>query len=234
MNVRAVLCLAVLCLAVPAGGQGGPPPPPDKEASPEPVVERLDEHRVRVGKILVDQEKHELSVEGVVNPRSPLEYLATAQSGFKSYESALELQCSAVEFNLALILLGLDPEKGVPSKEKFDSDAPQGDAVEIWVEWEAGGETVRHRGEDLLYDIETKKTVAHGPWVYTGSVFLPDGRYLADVDGVLIGFMHTPESIVDNPLQLASAWGSVELHPDLGLEEGDPVKLVLRRLPEDG
>lgn len=209
-------------------------PAPEPPAPPEAPVERLDEHRVRVGSILIDRRLGELTVAGVVNSAPVLEYLANARQGYKAYESALELDCSAVEFNTALILLGLDPEHGVPSKQKFEAEPPRGDPVEIWVEWQEGGETVRRRGEEVLFDTRLQRTLARGPWVYTGSVLYPDGTYLAEADGVLIGFMHTPESIIDSPQPLQSDWGDVQLNPDLGLEEGTPVKLVVRRVEEDG
>lgn len=223
----------------PAESAPGPPPAPSDQPSepPQPPAdapaERLDEHRVRVGAIVIDHRAGELRVGGKVNPAPVLEYLANARQGYKAYESALELDCTAIEFNTALILLGLDPDHGVPSKEKFEAEPPRGDPVEIWVEWERDGETVRRRAEELLFDAAKGRTLAEGPWVYTGSVLLPDGGYLAELDGVLIGFMHTPESIVDSPRELQSAWGDVRLHPNLGLEAGTAVEVVVRRLAED-
>ena len=230
MNARRILPLLGVGLTLyPFGSPAAP-----QEAADEPAVERLDEHRVRVGMILVDREKRELTVEGVVNSATVLEYLATARAGFKSYESAMELECSAVEFNLALILLGLDEERGVASSEKFDPRPPQGDEVEIQVEWQAAGKTVRRPAEDLIYSDETRQTLARGPWVYTGSITLPDGQYLAQIEGVLIGFMHTPESIIDNPQKLTGAYGSHRLHPEAGPEPGTRVRLIVRRAGEVG
>lgn len=224
MRPGTILVAAALS-AAPVLAQAGPPA--------DPPVEKIDEQRLRVGEILVDREKGELSVGGTVTSATVLEYLATARKGFKSYESAFELDCSAVELNLALILLGLDEERGVPSKSKFDADAPQGDPVEIRVEWESGEDTVSVPAEELLYDTETGRTLSPGPWVYTGSVFLEDGTYLAEADGVLIGFMHTPESIIDSPRPLATAWGSMQRHPEASPEEGTRVKLVVRRIAEE-
>ena len=196
----------------------------------EPKVERLGEHLVGIGAIRVDTKKKELGVPGFVNGVMVLEYLANARQGFKAYESALELDATAVEFNLALILLGLDGEKGVPSRFKFDPEPPQGDAVEVWVEWDVDGESRRIPAAELIYNERTKETFPRGPWVYTGSVFLPDGNYLAHLNGVLIGFMHTPESIVDSPLELDGAYGMYRPNPNLGLDPRTPVRVIVNAL----
>ena len=220
------LLLALLLCSRAAAGQA--PPAADPGVSPEPVVERLDGGRIRVGSILIDQTAGELTVPGTVNPVTVLEYLATTTGGVKSYESALDLEATALEFNLALILLGLDAEHGVPSDEKFDPEPPQGDPVEIWVESTAPQGERRWRAEELVWDLKEQRALAEGPWVYTGSVFLPEGEFLADLVDVLIGFMHTPESIIDSPRPLDSPYGAYQLRTDLGLEAGMPVRLVIR------
>lgn len=209
-----------------------PAPPAAAASPPAPRVERVDEHTLRVGQVLVDQERGELTLEGTVNRVEVLEYLATSVNGAKSYESALDLQADAVELNLALILLGLDDDRGVPSRFKFDPEPPAGDAVEIWIEWESDGQRRRARAEDAIFNVETGKRLGRGPWVYTGSVFLSDGSYLAALNGVLIGFMHTPESIIDNPLALESGYGSYRLDRELGLAGGTAVTVTIRALRE--
>lgn len=212
-----------------------PTPPPLAEDAPEPVIERVDGRVVRVGAIQVDQEGGRVSLDGVVNPATVLEYLATARDGFKSYESALELEASPEEFNLAMIFIGLDSEKAVPSRYKFDPELPQGDSVDIWVEWQpTEGETRRVRAEELIYDESDASTMTTGPWVYTGSVFGEDGSYLATVNGVLLGFMHTPESIIDSPRPLGSSYGSHRLNPDLGLLPGMSLTVVIEKESPEG
>jgi hypothetical protein len=68
--------------------------------------------------------------------------------------------------------------------------------------------------------------------VYTGSQFVetPDYRlYLAEVDGVLIGFMHGPQSIIDNPRSDAiGRFGFYILNPTLGLKPESPVMLTVK------
>ena len=208
--------------------QPPPGPPPTKPTEP---VEKLGDNLFRIGAIRVDTAKKEVSVPGVVNDVSVLEFVANTKGGFKAYESALELDTNAINFNLALILIGLDKEHSTASKFHFDPSPPKGDPVEIWVEWDDGGKTRRVRAEQLVYNEMSKQTLTEGPWVYTGSVFIESAGYLADMDGVLIGFVHTPAPIIESPRPLGEGgYGANRLNPSIGLKPGTRVTLVVRAL----
>lgn len=207
----------------------GPPPPPSTK--PTEPVEKLGDNLFRIGAIRVDTARKEVSVPGVVNDVSVLEFVANTKGGFKAYESALELDTNAINFNLAMILIGLDKEHASVSKFHFDPNAPQGDPVEIWVEWTDGGKPRRIRAEQLVYNDVSKQTLTEGPWIYTGSMFIENTGYLADLDGVLIGFVHTPAPIIESPRPLAEGgYGASRFNPNLGLKPGTRVTVVVRAL----
>jgi hypothetical protein len=222
--------VALVCavgLTLEARQEQAPPPP-----SP---VERLGPDLLRVGSVRIDTARKEVSVAGVVNDVTTLEFLANTKGGLKAYESALELDTNAINFNLALILIGLDPARGVVPKFQFDPGLPGGDPVEVWVEWAAGGEKRRVRAERIVYNEETGQTLGEGPWVYTGSFFPPGSTsFLAEVDGVLIGFMHVPSPLIESPLPLLGQYGRVRINPSLGLAPGTSVLLTVRALPRNG
>lgn len=207
------------------------PPPPTPKALP---VERLGSDLLRVGNIRVDTAKKEMSVSGVVTDAHVLEFIAATKGGRKAYESAFELDASAIDFNLALILLGVDPSRSVIPKRHLDPDSPKGDPVELWVEWDQpGGGRKKVRAEQLIYNTNTKTTVAEGPWVYTGSIsIIGNGAYLADVQGTLIGFVHTPSAVIDHPRSLVpGSYGSEIINPEFNLKPGTPIQLSVRVLP---
>ena len=206
----------------------GPMDAPQPTASP---IERLSPGQFRIGNIRIDTGKREITVNGVVNEARTLEFIAGTKNGFKNYESALELDTNAVNFNLALILLGLDPAHAVVPKIHLDPTPPKGDAVDVFVEWDENGKRRSIRGEELVYNEETKKTLPQGPWVYTGSAFVARAnRYLADVDGTLIGFVHSPSTIIENPAPLVGPYGANQINPALNLKPGTPVRLTVRAL----
>lgn len=237
MRIQRVLLTAgalLLFPLAPAFAQNPPAPPrlygENLPTEPAPM-EKLDRDRVRVGKILVDTAKREATVPGKVNGVDVLEFIANTRGGFKAYESAFELETDAVTFNLAMILLGLDKANAVPSRQHFDPLPPQGDPVEVWVEWQSGGKKKRMRAEELLVDVETKKRFPKTNWVYVGSVFLEDGRYLAELDGVLIGFVHTPAPIIECPLPNGvGRFGFINLDPKLNLKGGTPILVTIKSL----
>jgi hypothetical protein len=68
--------------------------------------------------------------------------------------------------------------------------------------------------------------------VYTGSQFIPGSNmYAAQLDGVLIGFVHSPAPVIENPRAGAvSAFGSVVLNREL-IAPGTPVTLIVKALP---
>lgn len=198
-----------------------------------PPVEKLGEYLFRVGEIRVDTAKREIVVPGIVNRVTVLEFLANTRGGMKAYESAFTLNTDAVTFNAALVLIGLDKTRARVPTRHFDSMTPEGDAVEIWFEC-VKSECPRTRAEQVIYDKATNQAIPEGPWVYTGSTFLPSGQYLAELDGVLIGFVHSPAPIIENPRGAGlGRYGSVVLNPNLGLTSGTPIRLTVRALTQN-
>jgi hypothetical protein len=213
-------------------------PPPDT-SSPRPAkpatIEKLGANTYNVGRMLVDTAKREVTIPGTANSVVTLEFVANTNGGSKAYESAITLDTNAISFNAAMLLIGLDPSRSRAAMMQFDKTPPAGDPVEIYVEWESNRRTRRIRVEELLYDSRTKKTLKEGPWVYTGSTFVETGngrQFLAELDGVLIGFMHGPQAIIDNPRNDAvDGFGSVVLNPTLGLTDKTPLKVIVKALP---
>ena len=228
-TVPAAVALAVVALSATLAAQELAPPDPPRPSgpAPKPAVEDLGDGLYRVDGIEIDQRNRRVEVAGKVTDATVLEYLACAREGFKAYESALELMTSAESFNLAMLMIGLDDDNSVPSRFKFDPELPRGDAVEIWIEWGEGVERRKVAAAELIHDSAQDKTLGEDSWVYTGSVFFEDGSYAAGVHGVLIGFMHTPESIIDSSLKLESAYGSHQINPKLGLVAGSPVRVIV-------
>ena len=198
-------------------------------------VERLGPSLLRIGNIHVDTAKQEISVKGVVNDVEVLEFIANPKGGAKAYESAIEVDTDAVNFNLGLILIGLDhtrtkwPRRGDPPM------LPNGDPVEIWIEWTDGAQQRRIRAEQLVYNEVTKTTLSEGPWVYTGSVFIPENNaFLADLNGALIGFVHRGTPVIDSPRpRPQGAYESNRFNPALELKAGTSVTLIVKALPRE-
>ena len=237
VSVPGIAGLVNPLLAPPLLAQQLPPPPTPRSPYFGPVptpspVERLGPDRVRVGNIRVDTAKKELSVDGAVNEVPVLEFLANTKDGFKAYESALELNTNAVNFNVACLLIGLDNAGAVVSRYQFDPLPPQGQPVDVFIEWDEGSTRRRIRAEQLIYSKATKQTLPEGPWVYTGSVFSAENKtYLAEQEGTLVGFLHNTAPIIESPRPLAGNFGDSIVNPELNLRGGTIVTLIVKALP---
>lgn len=197
---------------------------------PTPEVRRLGPTLVGIGPLRIDTAARELRVPGRINQVTVLEFLANTPGGMKAYESAITVDTDAATLNAALLLLGLDPARARVPTRHFDPIPPQGDPIDLFVDWRTPAGARRARAEELMWNQVTKATAPAGPWVYTGST-MAQGQFLAEADGVLIGFVHSPAPLIENPGPIpARAYGELILNPKLGLRAGQVVTLVIRAL----
>lgn len=220
--------LVLMTLLIPQSGGQQLPSLPGPAPAPTPV--RLGPNLIGLGELRINTATRELRAPGQVNAVTILEFVANTPKGLKEYESAITINSAAVSFNAGLLLLGLDPDRARVPRYHLDPTPAAGDPVEVWVEWSNVNGDRRVRIEDLLYNTVTKTTMPQGPWVYTGSA-IAQGQFLAEADGVLIGFVHSPAPLIENPRDVpAKAYGEVVLNPNLGLTANMPVTVVVRAL----
>lgn len=212
------------------------PPPMNPQDSgvmeKKPVVEDLGKGMYRIGKILLDKHQGRFTVPGVVLPYEdgkPLEYIAVTKQGFKAYESLLELDANAFEFNLACILIGLDEKHGKPAKFHFDPDPMTGDQVSIRIRWQKDGKQLEVDPMEWLKLDEQHKAPA--AWNYSGSQFIEGNRYLAQVDGTLIGLVHDPSTIIEHHTGVGLGnWGLLTVDSKQMPVGGTQVYLIVQRM----
>jgi hypothetical protein len=220
--------LAILAIIGPEQGPAGQGP--NGEITRPAPIEKLGTNLFRLGKVRVDTANREVSVSGRVNPNvRTLEFVANTLDGWRAYESAVTLDTNAITFNAALLLIGLDGAhaRGLP-KFHFDPAALQGDVVTISLEC-PGGECERMPAERVMFDQLKKEPVGGGKWIYTGSSFLPTGHYLADVDAVLIGFVHDPATMIEYSVGAGLGnYGQIVTNPNIGLAPGTAITLTVK------
>ncbi len=149
----------------------------------------------------------------IVQDRTMLEFVAVAAGG-KEHESIVavtgstphgEGRADGLPGLLNACILALGYEKGTPVRATKDGKVlpPEGKPIFVYLEWEAGGEKIRARAEDLVYNLQTKRTMDRGKWVYVGSRFERDFSssqvlYMADLSGDIVATYSWPNTIVDN------------------------------------
>jgi hypothetical protein len=219
----------VVCLVGSAAAQTSSPSPA------KPAVHKVGPNLFRIGSLQIDTAKREITAPATINDVTVLEFVANTRGGFKAYESVMTVDSDATTFNAALLLIGLDPARAKVPRHHFDPEPPQGDPIELFVDWTQDGAPKRSRVEDLIFDSRAKTSLPAGPWVYTGSTFLVNGDkplFLAESDGVLIGFVHSPSPLIENAGPGAvNAYGALILNPGLELKPGTQMTLTVRALP---
>ena len=156
----------------------------------------------------------------------PLEYFAVSRGGAKGYESLLELDATAYEFNLSCILIGFDASKSKSSKFQFDTSVLEGQGVRIEVSWKTDERTESAPASHLLS--AGGKPVDDDGWVYIGSMLQGDGQFMAAQSGALIGFVHDPTSVIEHAHGLGIGnYGLLGGNEALVPEEGAPLTVSI-------
>jgi hypothetical protein len=198
-----VAALLTLSITTPAQEELGTFTPAMKEISPGVF---------QIGKIQLDKKKRSVSFPGKLNMSKDLiEYVLVTPEG-STHESLLtsEIQPSDLQFVMLLLdakgagLLAPQPDAAPPGQidEAYLKTAPRlkGDNVSISVSWknQDGLEKIMAL-EELLMNDETKKPADKGPWLYNGSMFGADGKFLAQQMGCFISVVTNPAALINNP-----------------------------------
>jgi len=216
----------------------------DGKVKEKPQIEKLADNQYRIGSILVDKTKRIISIPGKTlsdNNNKPIEFIATMRNGYKSYESLFMLDVNAFEFNLACILIGLDSKNAVPAEFHFSPKPVLGDAVSIHISWKSNNKTVKYDIVELLKTRETKRktkmaeaktdTALAMPseWSYTGSKFVGDNQYLAQMEGVLIGLVHDPASIIEHKTGIGlGRYGLISINNNIAPPQGHKILIIIQ------
>jgi len=207
--------------------------PNDGRMTEEPSVQELGGDRFRIGAITVDRSTRLITLPGKMIPYEegkPIEFVATMRQGYKAYESVLALDANAFEFNLACILIGLDPDKASNVEYHFDPNPIAGDKVAIRVGWRVNEQWVEMDVAELV-KVGEEKPATPSVWVYTGSRFIEGDRYMAQMDGVLIGLIHDPASIIEHREGIGIGnWGSIAIDPELAPAGGQEIVLQVQAI----
>ncbi|MCK4298771.1 MAG: hypothetical protein KAX80_04520 [Planctomycetes bacterium] len=187
------VCGFAVLQVVAARGPGDEPPPP-VEGRPRVV---------RLKGIRYDLEAGRVIMEGRIALGAGVVELFACVRGTKDYESVVAVDCQPYDLHLGLLALGL--KAGRPVGRQEGGELPVGPPVVVWVEWkDTQGRTVRHRAEELILNVKTKKPMEPAGWAFVGSRFIqadPQGKevYAAALTGAVITTYHDPTTVLDNP-----------------------------------
>jgi len=211
-----------LATAVPSHSQG------EKQPALPPDAAKIGEDLYRVGKMTVDLKAGTATCAGKINMRRGiLEYLAVAPGG-KVHESLLTVDVRPLHFQVALILLGLEPKGGLTVQG--DEKAPKGSPVTLHVSWNRAGKPVKVRAEELVWNIDRKQPLASNAWVFSGSS-VNDRGFVADEELSLVATYRDPAAIVNNVLPSGADDTVHKVNERIVPPLGTPVTLIASGKP---
>ncbi len=158
--------------------------------------------------------------------KAPLEFFCCV-TGTNEHESVLRSKVKPSHLHAALLMLGLQPGQGV----HFDQASqkwlpPHGPALDISVEFEKDGRTVRLPGYKVMRDTRTKKSMPPMTWIFAGSRFI-DGRYGADETGYLVSVVNFDLTVIDVPELASNANETLEWETDLDVMPAAGAKVTM-------
>jgi len=165
----------------------------------------------------------------VVLRRGPLEFFACLSG--KEHESILRLEAAGVHIFIALGLVGLLPgHPPIWDESRQSYSRPAGELVEIVCRWEADGRLQSASPFDLLREIEFTRRPIERPWVFCGSIVLPDGSLACDRTGAALALVDFPEALLalsrGGSSENSRLWA--EANPESVPPVGTKVLLLLR------
>ncbi len=214
MQVRFFILLANLICCCPLVAQDRSPveprslPAPDQPVAPvEPVIEKLDDSRYRIGDVTLDQRTREIRFPAKINMNEGLlEFLIVHHNG-KIHESLFHTAISANHLNIAFKLLRypasrelylIPNDKGGLSGEfeKATEEEKAGARIRIDVEWKDGERTRRVPVNEWIQHAATGSVMPSGPWVYGGSEIY-GGKYVPETTGDIAAIFITNSAMIN-------------------------------------
>lgn len=195
--------------------------------STAPKVRKISATKYQIGSVILESEKREIYLSGKINMQKGMIELLACAPGGKTHESVLVLDVIPHDLQVSLLLLGLEFHGDL--EYQGDPRQPKGDSVEIWVKWKNGNKERLVRGEDLVYDLESKNTMKRTLWVFTGSRVV-DNVFQADVEKSLITTYHDPFTILDNPLIAGGDDEVYQVNEKLVPPKGTPIEVILKAI----
>ncbi len=196
----------------------------DAKKGKRPPLERLDEHRYRLGKVELNKKEKTLRFPASLHMREELiEYAVVHQTG-KVHESLLITKVRPHTIHLAALLLGAKEAEIIKPKTEDDTDTDTntnarngnakkggvsragqirdpkartftGDSVTVWVEW--GEDTKRARLEHWIRNEADEAVMEEQGWIYNSSRFLY-GHFMAQREGSIIAIISDPNALINS------------------------------------
>ena len=193
--MRIAIAILGLTVTLVIGEEANPKLPPALIAEPlSKVIQTLPDGRLRIGAVILDKAKRQLSFPARVNLRDVLiEYAVVGKIG-KLHESLLATDVPPTHIHIAMLLLGTKDLRPKSEEKRL----PPGQPIDIQIRWEASGK--RHEGpiEDWIIIEQDKRPIGRGMWVYSGAR-IDEGYFTANTNESIVAIILDIDALANNP-----------------------------------
>ncbi|MCG3181576.1 MAG: hypothetical protein BIFFINMI_03974 [Phycisphaerae bacterium] len=203
MAVDALAPAMTIADETPAAPPGQPAPAAGEEAAPEPADAPTTQPQGRnpLPHVRIDKARRRVYVDGTsLSPGDLLELIACTPFT-RDHEAVMRCLARPSHVHLALMLCGFAPGHPVQWDDKTRTVIPPtGDRVDVMVQWKdkETGKVLTSPVTDWMAPIDPKAAMPKQlHFIFTGSVLLEDGGYLADAEGTVVSVANFPDSVID-------------------------------------
>ncbi len=207
-----------------------------QQNNPEEILKKIGEDLYQLSEMTINTADGTVEIPGKINMSEGLIEVILCRSEGKVHESLLITNVSPLEFQTALLLLGLDPVNEVPddpaqddNNDQFFNIETEGDAVKIFLAFESAGVTEKKPLEDFIYDESIHQTIAPSTWLFRGAVTHISGHVVVDPDVSMIATYHDPVAMMELNAQSKYNDELFYVNKDAKLTVGKNVTLIIEK-----
>nr|NQU90233.1 hypothetical protein [Bacteroidota bacterium] len=200
-------------------------------------LKKLSETTYMLNDMEIDVENSTILIPCKVNMTEGLIEVLLCRPEGKTHESLFVTAISPLEFQTALLLLGIDPVNEIPEDSTLiDQLSPyrtietSGDSVLIFVKRESHKGNAKDNVEKFIKDESKKGALKPSTWLFRGAVSLANGYVVLNPNTTIIATYHDPIALME-----LNAEGKFDdelyyVNSAAGLRMGEPVKLIIKAL----
>lgn len=202
---------------------------------PTDLLKKINDHLYMLNDMEINTNENYISIPCEVNMAVGLLEVLLCRPEGKVHESLLVTKISPLEFQTAMLLLGLDPVNEIPndpsksdSLSSFKTIQTLGDSVLMFVELEKDGKQIREPIESLIRDERTKTALNQGSWLFKGAATHWEGFVIVDNNVTIISTYSDPIALME--INSSSKFNDelFYVNEEAKLTKGQPVELIIK------
>jgi hypothetical protein len=213
------------------------PPANAQSGKPGDLLQKTGKNSYTLNDIEINTDERTVSFPCKVNMEAGLIEVVLCSPQGKTHESLLVTKVSPLEFQTAILLLGLDPVNELPDDPEladplspYKSIETSGDSVLIFIEVEINGKTKRQRVEDFIRDESKDGALNHSNWLFRGAVTHQSGHVIIDPETTMIATYHDVLALMELNSESKFNDELYYVNEATGLKKGQDVKLIIKAI----